>query len=67
MWPRPCPKGFWTGSRPWLLDETASKLGHNYVTVFIDLDRNKQKPIIFVTPDKDKGCLVLFHRFLTVD
>ncbi|CAO0821877.1 hypothetical protein DFAR_2710006 [Desulfarculales bacterium] len=42
-------------------DETASKRGYNYVTVFIDLDR-KQKPVIFVTPGK--GCLVLFRRFL---
>ena len=43
------------------LDETASKRGHNYVTVFIDLDR-KQKPVIFVTIGK--GCLVMFRRFL---
>ncbi|CAO0824539.1 hypothetical protein DFAR_710002 [Desulfarculales bacterium] len=45
------------------LDETASKRGYNYVTVFIDLDR-KQKPAIFVTPGKGKGCLVLLRRFL---
>ncbi|EKD98675.1 MAG: hypothetical protein ACD_23C00315G0001, partial [uncultured bacterium] len=45
------------------LDETASKRGHNYVTVFIDLDR-KQKPVIFVTPGKGKDCLVQFRRFL---
>ncbi|CAO0824384.1 transposase [Desulfarculales bacterium] len=47
------------------LDGTASKRGHNYVTVFIDLDR-KQKPVIFVIPGKGKGkgCLVLFRRFL---
>ncbi|CAO0824761.1 hypothetical protein DFAR_910004 [Desulfarculales bacterium] len=45
------------------LDEATSKRGHNYVTVFIDLDR-KQKPVIFVTPGKGKGCLVLFRRFL---
>ncbi|CAO0822604.1 hypothetical protein DFAR_3180032 [Desulfarculales bacterium] len=45
------------------LDEAASKRGHNYVTVFIDLDR-KQKPVIFATPGKGKGCLVLFRRLL---
>ncbi|CAO0820662.1 hypothetical protein DFAR_170008 [Desulfarculales bacterium] len=47
------------------LDQIASKRGHNYVTVFIDLGR-KQKPVIFVTPGKGKGkgCLVLFRRFL---
>ncbi|CAO0824129.1 hypothetical protein DFAR_410002 [Desulfarculales bacterium] len=47
------------------LDEAAAKRGHNCVTVFIDLDR-KQKPVIifFITPDKGKGCLVLFRRFL---
>ncbi|CAO0823234.1 hypothetical protein DFAR_3590002 [Desulfarculales bacterium] len=45
------------------LDETASTRGHNYVTVFIDLDR-KQKPVIFVTPGKGKGYLILFHRSL---
>ncbi|CAO0822978.1 hypothetical protein DFAR_330036 [Desulfarculales bacterium] len=45
------------------LDGTASKRGHNYVTVFLDLDR-KQKPVIFVPPGKGKSCLVLFRRFL---
>lgn len=45
------------------LDETASKRRHNYVTVFIDLDR-KQKPVIFVTHGKGKQCLALFRRFL---
>ncbi|CAO0821219.1 hypothetical protein DFAR_2210027 [Desulfarculales bacterium] len=44
-------------------DETASKRGYYYVTVFTDLDC-KQKPVIFVTPGKDQGCLVLFRRFL---
>ncbi|CAO0822486.1 hypothetical protein DFAR_3080001 [Desulfarculales bacterium] len=51
------------GVKPVTLDETASKRGLNYVTVFIDLDR-KQKSVIFVTLRKDKGCLVLFSRFL---
>ncbi|CAO0819880.1 hypothetical protein DFAR_1160009 [Desulfarculales bacterium] len=46
------------------LNETTSKRGHNYVTVFIDLNR-KQKPIIFVTPGNGKGWLILFRRFLS--
>ncbi len=45
------------------LDETASKRGHNYVTVFIDLDRT-QKPVVFVTPGKGKRCLARFYDFL---
>ncbi|CAO0822397.1 hypothetical protein DFAR_3000006 [Desulfarculales bacterium] len=51
------------GAKAVALDETVSKLGHNYATVFIDLDR-KQKPVIFVTPGQGKGCLVLFRRSL---
>jgi transposase len=45
------------------LDETASKRGHNYVTVFIDLDA-RQKPVVFVTPGKGKACLGRFRDFL---
>ncbi|CAO0823758.1 transposase [Desulfarculales bacterium] len=45
------------------LDETASKRGRSYITIFIDLDR-KQKSILFVTPSEGKGCLVLLRRFL---
>jgi transposase len=45
------------------LDETASKRGHNYVTVFIDLDRT-QKPVVFVTPGKGKQCVARFADFL---
>ena len=45
------------------LDEIASKRGHNYITVFIDLER-KQKPVVFVTPGKSKQCLVQFRRCL---
>ncbi|CAO0823549.1 hypothetical protein DFAR_3760014 [Desulfarculales bacterium] len=51
------------GIKAMVLDETVSKWGHNYITVFVDLDR-KQKPVIFVIPGKGKGCLVLFRRFL---
>ncbi|CAO0823084.1 hypothetical protein DFAR_3460063 [Desulfarculales bacterium] len=54
-----------SGAKAVALDKTASPppRGHNYITVFIDLDR-KQKPVIFVTPGKSKGYLVLFRRFL---
>lgn len=45
------------------LDETASKRGHNYVTVFIDLDRD-QKPVIFATPGKGKATVTLFKNYL---
>lgn len=36
------------------LDETSSKRGHKYVTVFIDVER-KSKSILFVTPNKIKA------------
>jgi transposase len=45
------------------LDETASKRGHNYVTVFIDMDR-ANKPVIFVTPGKGKACVAEFRAFM---
>ena len=45
------------------LDETAAKRGHNYVTVFIDLDA-KQKPVVFVTPGKGKQTVAAFKVFL---
>ena len=45
------------------LDETASKRGHNYVTVFIDLDA-KTRPVVFVTPGKGKDGLARFAAFL---
>ncbi len=45
------------------LDETASKRGHNYVTVFIDLDA-KTRPVVFVTPGKGKDTLAHFAAFL---
>ena len=45
------------------LDETASKRGHNYVTVFIDMEK-QQEPVLFVTPGKGKDCLKHFAHFL---
>ena len=34
-------------------DETASKRGHNYVTVFVDMQRRTQ-PVVCATPGKGK-------------
>jgi len=45
------------------LDETASKRGHNYVTVFIDLERDK-KPVLFATPGKGKATVEAFSQFM---
>ena len=45
------------------LDETKSRRGHRYVTVFIDLDRNEQ-PVVFATPGKGKKTLAAFKQFL---
>jgi transposase len=45
------------------LDETASKRGHNYIIVFIDLDR-AEKPVVFATPGKGKECLTKFCAFI---
>jgi transposase len=45
------------------LDETTSKRGHNYITIFIDLDRSA-KPVIFATPGKGKECLTKFCAFI---
>ncbi|MGB5761144.1 MAG: ISL3 family transposase [Sedimenticolaceae bacterium] len=45
------------------LDETASKRGQNYVTVFIDMQR-RAKPVLFVTPGQGKATLEAFAAFL---
>lgn len=45
------------------LDETASKRGHNYVTVFIDMEK-RYEPVLFVTPGKGKETLKEFAAFL---
>ena len=47
------------------LDETASKRGHNYVTVFIDMEK-RQEPVLFATPGKGKQTLKQFAEFLKV-
>jgi transposase len=39
------------------LDETSSKRGHNYITLFVDMDRSK---VLFVTPGKDAATLTAF-------
>ena len=44
-------------------DETASKRGHNYVTVFIDAKR-KSEPVVFATSGKGKATVKEFERFL---
>lgn len=40
-----------TGLKAIGLHETASKRGHNYITVFINLHRS-DKPVVFATPGK---------------
>jgi len=45
------------------LDETSSKRGQNYVTVFIDMER-RDKPVLFVTPGRGKDTLRAFRAFL---
>lgn len=51
------------GLRALGLDDTASKRGQNYVSVFIDLDRD-DKPVVFVTPGRGKESVAQFRRFL---
>ncbi|MFC1312701.1 MAG: transposase [gamma proteobacterium symbiont of Ctena orbiculata] len=45
------------------LDETASKRGHNYVTIFIDMER-RAEPVLFATPGKGKETVEQFAQFL---
>lgn len=44
-------------------DETASKRGHNYVTVFVDMQRRTQ-PVVFATPGKGKQTVKDFNAWL---
>jgi transposase len=43
------------------VDETSSKRGHNYITVFVDMDASK---VLFVTPGKDAATLNAFKEDL---
>jgi transposase len=45
------------------LDETASKRGHQYVTVFIDMDRCRE-PVVFAVPGKGKEALAALADFV---
>jgi transposase len=53
-----------SGLTAFSLDETKSRKGHRYVTVFIDLDR-KERPVVFATPGKGKKTLKAFKGFLS--
>ena len=46
------------------LDETKSRKGHRYVTVFIDLDRT-EKPVVFAVAGKGKQTLEAFKKHLS--
>jgi len=43
------------------MDETSSKRGHNYITVFVDMDNSK---VLFVTPGKDAATVTEFKKDL---
>ena len=45
------------------LDETATRRGHHYVTIFVDMDR-ESRPVVFATPGKGKECLKTFAAYL---
>lgn len=44
------------------LDETSLR-GHEYITVFVDMNR-ATRPVIFATPGKGKGCVKAFKEHL---
>ncbi len=46
------------------LDETKSRRGHRYITVFIDLNRPKH-PVVFAVPGKGKNTLQAFKKHLS--
>ena len=43
------------------MDETSSRRGHNYITVFVDMDKSK---VLFATPGKDAATLTAFKEDL---
>ena len=43
------------------MDETSSKRGHNYITVFVDMENSK---VLFATPGKDAATLEAFREDL---
>ncbi len=45
------------------VDETASRRGHRYVTVFLDMQR-KREPVIFAVPGCGKDAIQAFSAFL---
>ena len=52
-----------SGLRAFALDETKSRKGHRYITVFIDLDRT-EKPVVFAVAGKGKQTLQAFKDHL---
>ena len=52
-----------SGLRAFALDETKSRKGHRYITVFIDLDRT-EKPVVFAVGGKGKQTLEAFKDYL---
>ncbi|MBF7054786.1 ISL3 family transposase [Halomonas sp. KAO] len=46
------------------VDETASRRGQRYVTVFLDMQR-KQEPVIFAVPGHGKDAIEAFSAFLS--
>jgi len=45
------------------IDETSSGKGHQYVTVFVDMDKGKRS-VLFAVPGKGKECIEEFTEFL---
>ncbi len=48
------------------VDETATRRGQSYVTVFLGMQR-QQEPVIFAVPGHDKAAIAAFSAFLAED